>query len=336
MAKRQGSTVFFDRPVIIRGGAAVGGKEEGKGPLADCFDCISRDSYFGEKSWEDAESTMLRRSLRSACRKSGIKSSELDFILSGDLLNQCTASAFAADDSGVPFLGLYGACSTMGEALALGSMLIDGGAAGQLCAMTSSHFCTAERQFRLPLEYGGQRSPSAQRTATAAGAVILAKDGQGPCITHATAGRIVDAGITDAANMGAAMAPAALDTILKHLGDTKRAATYYDAVITGDLGYFGHTLLSQLLETEGIEMPVVSTDCGMLLYNASTQDVHCGGSGCGCSASVFAGHIIKRLRQGMWKRVLFAPTGALMSPVSSMQGRSIPGICHAVAIEGGN
>lgn len=334
MSKRIGSsTVIFDTPPVIAEGTAVGGHKEAEGPLRERFDILSEDSYFGQKSWEKAESCMLGQCFDLLCKKSGTAPSGLHYLLSGDLQSQCTASAFALREAGVPFLGLYGACSTMGEAMGLGAMLIDGGAADTLCAMTSSHFCAAERQFRTPLPYGAQRTPTAQRTATAAGAVLLRRSGSGPRITHFTAGRIVDAGVTDASNMGAAMAPAALDTLQAHFADTGRTPAYYDAVITGDLGHFGHDVLAELAHAEGLEFPNIFTDCGILLYNAPQQDVHAGGSGCGCSAAVFAGHILKCLRERLWNRVLFAPTGALMSLVTSQQGESIPGICHAIAIE---
>ena len=220
----------------------------------------------------------------------------------------------------------------MGEALALGAILLDGGVQN-VCAMTSSHFCSAERQYRGPLEYGGQRTPTAQWTVTGAGAVILQSGGSGPMITHVTTGKIVDAGVKDLANMGAAMAPAALDTLLAHFRDTGRKPGYYDAVITGDLGHFGHEILEDLARDEGLEFPNTFTDCGMLIYDRERQDVHSGGSGAGCSSSVLAGHILQNLRSGVWNRVLFAPTGALMSPVTSQQGESMPGICHIVAIE---
>ena len=334
MAKRLGAqTVALTRPVGIAAGAAVGGKKEGEGPLRDRFDEISEDSYFGQKSWEKAESVMLRRCFELLCRKAQLAPAQLDYLLAGDLQSQCTGSAFAARESAAPFLGLYGACSTMGEAMTLGALLIDGGAAERVCAMTSSHFCAAEREFRAPLEYGGQRTPSAQWTATAAGAVLLQGGDCGVRITHVTTGKIVDAGVTDASNMGAAMAPAAWETLKAHFAETGRTGHDYDAVITGDLGHFGHDLLKELARREGMEFPKVFTDCGMLLFNAEAQDAHSGGSGCGCCASVFAGHILKALREGMWRRILFAPTGALMSLVTSQQGESIPGICHALAIE---
>ncbi|MGN1001670.1 MAG: stage V sporulation protein AD [Oscillospiraceae bacterium] len=326
-------TVQLQNPPVIAAGAAVVGKKEGEGPLRERFDYISQDSYFGQKSWEKAESTMLKQCFGLACDKAGLAPSSLQYILAGDLLNQCTGSSFAVRDSNVPFFGLYGACSTMGESLSLAAMLIDGGFADTVCAMTSSHFCSAERQFRLPLEYGGQRTPTAQWTVTGAGALILKNSGSGPHVTHITTGKIMDAGVTDANNMGGAMAPAAYETLKAHFEDTGRIPGYYDAVITGDLGQFGHEILEDLLRAEGYEFSNIFTDCGMLIFNCREQDVHAGGSGCGCAASVFAGHILKCMQEGLWNRVLFAPTGALMSPTSSMQGESIPGICHAVAIE---
>ena len=334
MAKRLGAqTVAFTRNVSVAAGASVAGRKEGEGPLRERFDEVGSDAYFGQKTWEKAESVMLRRCFDLLCEKARIAPAHLHFLLAGDLQSQCTASAFAARESAVPFLGLYGACSTMGEAMTLGALLIDGGAAETVCAMTSSHFCSAEREFRLPLEYGGQRTPSAQWTATAAGAVLLRSGDCGIRITHITTGKIVDAGVTDAGNMGAAMAPAAWETLKAHFEETGRAPEEYDAVITGDLGRFGHEMLGELALREGVRFPNVFTDCGMLLYDAASQDVHAGGSGCGCSAAVFAGHILKCLREGMWKRILFAPTGALMSVVTSQQGESIPGICHALSIE---
>ena len=326
-------TVQFSELITIAAGASIVGKTEGEGPLRERFDRIGTDSYFGQKSWEKAESVMQKRCFELLCEKSGIAPAQLQYLLAGDLQSQCTGSAFAARDSGVPYLGLYGACSTMGEAMSLGALLIESGAAELVCAMTSSHFCSAERQFRLPLEYGGQRTPTAQRTATAAGAVLLRRGGTGPRITHITTGKIVDAGVTDANNMGAAMAPAAWDTLKAHFADTGRRPSYYDAVITGDLGHFGHDILADLAHAEQTAFPNVFTDCGILLYSPKTQDVHSGGSGCGCSAAVFAGHILKCLRERTWNRVLFAPTGALLSVVTTQQGESIPGICHAIAIE---
>lgn len=319
------------RPRIIAS-AAVGGKREGEGPLKDCFDRVSADSYFGEESWERAESHMIRECFDLACNKAGLAAAP-DYIIAGDLLNQCVSSAFAMKDSGAPYFGVYGACSTMAESLTLAAMLVDGGYAETACAVTGSHFCTAERQYRYPLEYGGQRTPTSQWTVTGAGAAIVGAQGRGPYISHVTTGRIVDAGINDANNMGAAMAPAAYDTLCAHFADTGRAPEYYDAIFTGDLGALGHDIVQDMFAADGVKLGARYMDCGVLIYDLRTQDVHAGGSGCGCCASVLCGHILPAMRKGIWKRVLVAATGALMSPTSAQQGAAIPGICHAVAIE---
>lgn len=311
------------------------GKKEGEGPLKEFFDYISEDSYFGQQTWEKAESQMLKQSFELACSKANIQSSTLDYILSGDLLNQCVSSAFAMKDTKVPYFGLYGACSTMAESLSLAAMLIDGGFANTVCAATGSHFCSAERQYRFPLEYGGQRTPTSQWTVTGAGTLILSNQGKGPKVTHVTTGYILDVGINDANNMGAAMAPAAYETLKTHFADTGRNPEYYDAIFTGDLGAIGHDILQALFRNDGIELGIRYMDCGVLMYDLLTQDVHAGGSGCGCCASVLAGHILSAMERGVWKKVLVAATGALMSPVSTQQGCAIPGISHAVSIEMG-
>ena len=334
MEKRLGrQTVKLAKPPVLRAWAAVAGKKEGEGPLKGCFDQISEDSYFGEQSWEKAESRMLRQCFTLCCDKAKIAPSSLDYVLSGDLLNQCISSAFAMRESAVPYFGLYGACSTMAEAMSLGALLIDGGYASLLCAVTGSHFCSAERQYRFPLEYGGLRTPSAQWTVTGTGAVILGSEGRGPRITHVTTGVITDAGVTDVSNMGAAMAPAACATLKAHFEETGRSFADYDAVFTGDLGALGRDILQSLLEEDGFDSGIKLMDCGVLIYDLKTQGVNSGGSGCGCSASVLAAHILPAMQKGIWRRVLFAATGALMSPTSAQQGESIPGICHAVAIE---
>ncbi len=331
--KRIGTqTVRLDRPPSISGSASVVGQKEGQGPLKSSFDYIGSDSYFGEKSWEKAESTMQSQAFSIACGKASLAPSDIQYIFAGDLLNQCVASAFAMRDSSIPFFGLYGACSTMAEGLSLAALLIDGGFADTAAAMTSSHFCSAERQFRFPLEYGGQRTPTAQWTATAAGCAVLTALGDGPYVTHVTTGHIVDAGITDANNMGAAMAPAAYETLRQHFDDTGRGPDFYDLIVTGDLGLIGHRVVTDFFARDGIDLSGVYNDCGLMLFARREQDVHAGGSGCGCSASVLCGHILAEMRAGRLKNVLFAATGALMSPVSSGQGESIPGICHAVAI----
>ena len=333
MTKRVGKqTLYLTSAPAVLGYAAVAGKKEGEGPLRERFDYIGEDSYFGEKSWEKAESHMLKQCFELACDKAKLPPSELDYVLAGDLLNQCVSSAFAMRDCSVPYLGLYGACSTMAEGLSLAALLVDGGYAAHACALTGSHFCTAERQYRFPLEYGGQRTPSSQWTVTGAGAVILG--GQGSIrVTHVTHGKIVDAGIKDPNNMGSAMAPAAFDTIRAHFRDTGRSPADYDAIITGDLGALGHDILAALFKADGVELGPCYMDCGVLIYDLNTQNVNAGGSGCGCSASVLGGHILKAMEDGVWRRVLFAATGALMSPTSSQQGESIPGICHALVLE---
>ena len=334
MNKRIGTQtlVLPGRPAIL-GYASVVGQKEGEGPLKNCFDEISDDSYFGEQTWEKAESHMLRRCFSLACSRAELPESAPEAVFSGDLLNQCISSAFAMKDTGLPYLGLYGACSTMAEGLGLAALLIDGGYARCAAAVTGSHFCSAERQYRFPLEYGGQRPPTAQWTVTGAGAVLLGAEGKGPRVTHVTFGRIVDAGIKDANAMGAAMAPAAYQTLRAHFEDTGRGPGDYDAIFTGDLGALGHDILQDLFRRDGVELGVRTMDCGVLIYDLKTQEVNAGGSGCGCSAAVLGGHILRGMEKGVWERVLFAATGALMSPLSAQQGGSIPGICHAVALE---
>ena len=328
--KRLGrQTVALAHPPSVLSFSNIGGKFEGQGPLADFFDEISNDSFFGEKTWEKAESAMQKTVLQRALEKAELTPEDLDYILAGDLLNQCIGSSFGLRDFRVPFYGLYGACSTMGESLSLASLLIDGGYADRAAALTSSHFCTAERQYRSPLPYGSQRSPTAQWTATAAGCCILGTQSEGPYITHATRGQIVDMGVTDMTNMGAAMAPAAFDTLRAVFRDTGTSPKDYDLIVTGDLGAVGSDILTELFRREGMTLDNY-TDCGLLLYDRKNQDMHAGGSGCGCSAAVLNGYLLEGMRQGRWRRLLFAPTGALLSPTSSFQGESIPGICHAV------
>ncbi len=329
------SLVFNSRPEILGTGSVVGVKE-GKGPLGTKFDIVLEDDAFDEKTWEKAESKMLSEAMNIAMKKAGKNAKQIDVILSGDLLNQLMSSTFSAKDFHVPFLGIYGACSTMTEAILLGSVLVDGNYADTVVAAASSHYSTAERQFRLPLEHGNQRPPSAQWTATASGSLVIGR-AQKPhyCCTMATIGKIVDTGITDANQMGAAMAPAALDTIHRHLMDTAREINYYDRILTGDLGNIGKKILIDMAEKIGVNMGPAYDDCGVLIYDKE-QDVHSGGSGCGCSASVFAGPIWKSLLDGTIKKVLLISTGALLTTTSAMQGESIPGIAHAVAIEAAN
>lgn len=330
--KKLGSqTAVLANPPTLAAWANVVGKKEGEGPLAAAFDYIDSDDTFGEATWEKSESAMQKQALALALNKAGQAASNLDWLFAGDLLNQCIGSSYAARGQQVPFLGLYGACSTMGEGLALASMTLDGGFGELAGVVVSSHFCTAERQYRTPLEYGGQRTPTAQWTVTGSGAAILAREGEGPYITHVTVGKIIDKGITDTNNMGAAMAPAAYDTISAHFRDTGRSPSSYDLIVTGDLGSLGSELLLELLRRDGIQMPN-HTDCGMLIFDLKKQDVHCGGSGCGCCASVLTGYLLEGMKAGKWNNILFCPTGALHSPTSAFQGESVPGICHAIAI----
>lgn len=330
-SKRIGQrTVALSAPPSVLAFANIGGKFEGQGPLRTQFDELSEDSFFGEKTWEAGESAMQKRVLQLALSKAGLTAAQLDYILAGDLLNQCIGTSFGLRDSQIPLFGLYGACSTMGESLALAAMLIDGGFAARTAALTSSHFCTAERQYRMPVPYGSQRTPTAQWTATAAGCTILGREGPGPYLTHVTCGKIVDKGVTDANNMGAAMAPAAYDTLTAFFRDTGASPRDFDLVLTGDLGVLGHEIVLEFFRRDGIDMSGNYLDCGMLLYDRENQDMHAGASGCGCSASVLNGYLLSGMRSGTWKRILFAPTGALLSPTSSFQGESIPAVCHAV------
>ena len=329
----KGKTAFFDSPPIIIGSAGVCGKKEGEGPLAEDFDAIFEDTTLGQESYELAESAMLHDAIIRALNNAGIASSDVNFILSGDLLDQCMGSAFALKDLTIPSIGLFGACSTMALSLSLGSMLIDAGASC-VAAGTSSHFCSSERQFRFPLEYGGQRPPTAQWTVTGAGCAVLKPLGDGIKVKAVSIGTICDMGITEAKNMGAALAPAAEKTIYDFLRDTESSPQDYDMILTGDLGFTGSELLYELLEKEHkLNIRKVHCDCGLMIFDLEAQDVNSGGSGCGCSASVLCSHIFKKMRKGELKKVLFVATGALMSPTSSKQGQPIPGIAHAVLLE---
>ena len=331
--KRTGQrTLALGTPPSVLSFANIGGKFEAQGPLSGYFDELSQDSFFGEKTWEKAESAMQKKVVQRALDQARLKPKDIHYILAGDLLNQCIGSSFGLRELGIPFYGLYGACSTMGESLSLAAMLIDGGFAERTAAVTSSHFCTAERQYRMPVPYGSQRTPTAQWTATASGCTILGREGPGPYITHITCGKIVDKGITDPNNMGAAMAPAAYDTLAAFFRDTGTTPGDYGLVITGDLGELGHGIVRDFFSRDGLELGENFQDCGLLLYDRDGQDMHAGASGCGCSASVLNGYLLTEMRRGKWKKIVFAPTGALLSPTSSFQGESIPGICHAVCI----
>ena len=325
-------TIRLQNPPVITATASIVGPKEGKGPLSGFFDQITDDELWGEKTWEKAESKFVREALAKVTSKASIAVGGLDYIIAGDLLNQCIAANFGLRESNVAFFGVYGACSTMGESMSLGSVLIDGGYAANVVCMTSSHFCSAEKQFRFPLELGSQRVPTSQWTVTGAGAVLLSAEGTGPLVTHITTGKIVDMGIKDQNNMGAAMAPAAADTIFAHFEDTGLAQDYYDIVVTGDLGVIGKEILDDLLSANGIRIGSILNDCGVMMFDKS-QDVHAGGSGCGCSAAVLAGYLYDSFRNGKLNKMLFVPTGALLSPTSVQQGESIPCVAHAVAIE---
>ena len=324
----------FERPPALLGRAAVGGKREAQGPLGADFDKTFGDTSLGMDTWEQAEAQLQKEAVALALARAGLKPEDLDLIFAGDLLNQCISSTFGVMGYQVPFLGQYGACSTMAQALLLAALAVESGAARQAAAVTSSHFCSAERQFRLPLEYGGQRSPTAQWTATAAGCAVVGLSGRVK-VRGGLVGKIVDLGVKDPANMGAAMAPAAADSIARYLRDTGTAPGDYDGIFTGDLGAVGTALLYQLLAEEGVHLQRVHDDCGLLLYDRQRQDVHAGGSGCGCSAAVLCGHLLKRMEQGELGDILFCATGALMSPTSQQQGQSIPGVCHVVHLTAG-
>lgn len=329
----KGKTILYDNPPVIVGSAGVCGKKEGEGPLANDFDAIFEDTTMGQQSYELAESAMLHDAIIRAATKAEISMADVNFILSGDLLNQCMGSAFAIKDLQTPSIGLYGACSTMALSLSVGSMLVDAGA-DCVIAGTSSHFCSSERQFRYPLEYGGQRPPTAQWTVTGAGSAVIKQSGKGVKIKAVSIGTICDLGISDVNNMGAAMAPAAEKTIFEFLKDTNTKPSDYDLILTGDLGYTGSELLYQLLEEEhNLDIRVVHNDCGLMIFNLEEQDVNSGGSGCGCSASVLCSHILKQMNQNKLKKVLFVATGALLSPTSVKQGNTIPSIAHAVLLE---
>lgn len=331
--KKSGNqTVIFQNPPFVLAGYNVVGPLEGQGPLKDYFDVILKDTYDGEKSWEKTEAKMLEKAIRGAANKGNIPLDSVDYILAGDLLNQIISSNFAARQIGLPFIGLYGACSTMALSTALGSMLIDGGYASKVIASASSHHDTAERQYRLPTEQGNQRPMYAQWTVTGAGSLVLADSGNGPRVTSATIGRVLDYGETDANNMGAAMAPAVADTILNHFTDLNRAPDYYDLVATGDLGAVGLKLCTEILQRSGLSFPNNFTDCGVMVYRPQ-QDTHAGGSGCGCSAVVLSGNILSRMLNGELKKVLLIGSGCLHSTASSLQGETMPAIGHAVAIE---
>ena len=326
-------TVKFENKPIIKEACATVGKKEGEGPLSEDFDLILKDDYFGEKSWEKAETKLQKETAKRVIEKEGIKESEINYVLAGDLLNQCVGAHYAMRELDIPFLGLYGACSTMAESMMIGSMLISGNIATNALCVTSSHYCSAEKQYRFPLEYGGQRTPSAQWTVTGSGACLLKNQGNGPYIHGVTTGKIIDMGISDVNNMGAAMAPAASDTLCALFCETKTKPDDFDAIITGDLGVVGSDLFCELMDRSGYNIYPKHKDCGKMIFDIKKQDVHAGGSGCGCCGSVFCGHIFKELKRGNLNRIILMATGALMNPMTIFQGETIPSIAHAVIID---
>lgn len=337
---RKQTLIFKNKPVVLSASSVVG-KKEGQGPLKNWFDHISEDDTFGENTWEKSESAMLKQAINDAIKKSGKEKTDIDVLLSGDLLNQLMSSSFTARDLEIPFIGLYGACSTMTESLLMGSVLVDGGYCDYVVNAASSHFCSAERQFRMPLEHGNQTPLYAQSTVVGAGAMVLAAKGfEGKFsvyVTGGTVGTVVDTGIKDSNQMGAAMAPAAVSTILTHFKETGTGILDYDQIITGDLGFVGKRIAKDLLTEAGIPKQEVENridDCGAMIYEMKPEEQG-GGSGCGCSGSVFAGYVYKKLQQGSLKKVLLLSTGALLSTISPFQGESIPGIAHAVVLEAG-
>jgi stage V sporulation protein AD len=339
MLKRYGEqTVLFSMPVGIAAASSVVGPKEGEGPLGAQFDQVEQDPMFGVESWERAESKFVKTAVKLCSCKAEIPMADFEYIIAGDLLNQSTGSIFGLRETNRPYLGIFGACSAMGEGMSIGGMLIDGGFAQKVMVVASSHFCSAEKQFRFPLELGAQRQPTSSWTVTgaAAAALVADPDFKGPSIMGCTTGKMVDMGVKDANNMGAAMAGAAADTIVAHFKDLARNPSYYDAIITGDLGYVGQDLLIQMVSKEGYEIASKHLDCGIEIFDTVSQNTLNGGSGCACSGVVFAAHFYEQMKQGRLNKILFVPTGALMSPISAQQGESIPGIAHAVIIENRN
>ena len=327
--KLTGKTITFTNPIYVKSWASAVGSKETAGPLKNHFELTFDDDLLGQPTWEKAETQLVRSAVKTALDKGGVTLPQLDFMTGGDLLNQCTASSFASRDFSVPFLGLYGACSTMAEGLLISSVFIDGGMKYALCE-ASSHFCSAERQYRMPIEYGSQRSPAAQWTVTGCGAVLVSDEPSEIMITRAKIGKIVDLGVTDISNMGAAMAPAAFDTINEFFKETGTSPSDFDLIVTGDLAQVGHDVVVELFDRENVDISPYYDDCGCMIFDG--QDTHAGGSGCGCSASVLCSILLKRMKEGEINSLLFCGTGALLSPTTSNQGESIPGICHLVEL----
>lgn len=325
-------TIRLLNPPSISSTYSIVGPKEGEGPLKDYFDEILEDDLWGQESWEKAESKIQESAIRSAIDNAGLSLGDIDYLIAGDLLNQIIATGYSSRQLAIPFFGIYGACSTMAQSMILGAMLVEGGFADNIACATSSHFSTAERQFRFPLEYAAQRTFSAQWTVTGAGAAIISSMGPGPYITHITPGRIIDPGIKDVSNMGGAMAPAAMDTLINHFQDTGFSPSDYDLIITGDLGRVGKAIVLEMMKKRGYDMEGIYTDCGAEIFSKS-QDTHAGGSGCGCSAVVMAGYIMQEMKKGRFRKVLFMSTGAMHSKLITQQGESIPSIGHALTIE---
>jgi len=343
LSKMKGKqSILFKNPPYIIGVSSVAGKKEGEGPLGNLIDTIHEDVLLGKNTWEEAESEFMKEAAEKALSKAGLKSEDIRYLLAGDLLGQLIASTFGIAELKIPFFGLFGACSTIGEAMSIGAILVDGGFADKVMAITSSHFASAEKQFRFPLDYGNQRPYSASWTVTGSGGVILSNqrgkkiEGAAVRIKGITTGKIIDYGIKDTMNMGAAMAPAACDTIKTNLSDLEIKADYYDKIITGDLGYVGSDILIDLLKEENIDISKNHMDCGKEIFDQESQDTHAGGSGCACAAITFASYVMKQLQEKKWKRVLLLPTGSLHSKVSYNEGNTMPGIAHGVVIEAGD
>ena len=334
--KRGKQSFILENPPVIQAWTSVAGKKESEGPLRAYFDVIEEDAYFGQATWEQGEKKMQQVALQTLAQKLKIQVSDFPLVFSGDLLNQCIGSSFSLRNLGIPHLGLYGACSTMAESLLMASVAVGGGFFEGAVAMTSSHFASSERQYRFPLGYGGQRTSTAQWTVTGSGAAFVSQSGTGPLITACTIGTVTDLGIKDANNMGSAMAPAAFETIKAHFNDLSVSADDYDLIVTGDLGQVGKDVLLALSAKEGLFLGGKLADCGTLVFDILNQDVHAGGSGCGCSAITLCGYLLNKLQKKEFKKILFCGTGALLSPISTQQGLPVPGVCHAVAISGGN
>ncbi|MFA9464252.1 MAG: stage V sporulation protein AD [Velocimicrobium sp.] len=332
-------SILFGEPPYIIEESSIAGKKEGEGPLGGYFDEVEEDPMCGGNTWEEAESRLQSRVIARLLKKANLEAIDIRYLLGGDLLGQLIATSFGIETFEIPLFGLYGACSTMGESISLGSMLIAGGYADKVIAITSSHFASAEKQFRFPLGYGNQRPLAATYTVTGSGAIVLSKQagerkkGQKVCVTGITTGRIIDYGVKDSMNMGACMAPAAADLIYNHLKDFSRIPAYYDKIITGDLGYIGQEILLDILQEKGYDITENHMDCGIEIYDTQEQDTHAGGSGCGCSAITLTSFILRKMRKEEWKKVLFVPTGALLSTVSFNEGNTVPSIAHGVVLE---